>query len=134
MKTHNGHSGRHGGGAERVGIADRLLETMKLKNSDIVVDIGSGDGYYSSRFAEHCGKVMAVDSAREVFKGEYYAKDNIEAVCENACTWILKDVWEGVTHVFFSNSFHDMECQGEILSTLSVKLREGARLNLIEFH
>jgi protein-L-isoaspartate O-methyltransferase len=59
---------------------------MKLKGFDIVVDIGSGDGYYSSRFAERCGKVVAVDSARDVFKGEYYSKDNVETVCENAWT------------------------------------------------
>jgi cyclopropane fatty-acyl-phospholipid synthase-like methyltransferase len=79
---------QHGSYEAKARIADRLLETMKLQDSDIVVDVGSGDGYYSSRFAEHCKKVVAIDASCEVFKSQYYARSNIETVCESACAWI----------------------------------------------
>jgi SAM-dependent methyltransferase len=107
---------------------------MDLSESDVVLDVGSGDGYYTSRFAEHCGKVIAIDENCEGLKGNYYAKSNIETFCEDACHWFKNYNLDGLTHVFFSNSFHDMSCQDEILSALSGNLHGGAHLDLIEFY
>lgn len=134
MDRHSGGMRQHGSIEAKSAIADRLLEAMKLGGDDIVVDLGSGDGYYASRFAERCGKVVAVDASSEALKSEYYRKGNIETVCADVCAWANSFAWEGIAQVFFSNSFHDMSCQDGLLSAFSAKLRPGARLSLIEFH
>ncbi|MDA8426341.1 MAG: class I SAM-dependent methyltransferase [Treponema sp.] len=134
MDMHSNGMGRHGSVEAKAAIADRLLEAMKLGGGDTLVDLGSGDGYYSSRFAETCAKVVAVDASAEVLKSDYYRKLNIETVGADVCAWARTFAWESVAQVFFSNSFHDMRCQEELLATFSAKLRPGARLNLVEFH
>lgn len=132
---------QHGSDAVREKIADRLFLTMKLRSSDVVVDVGSGDGYYSSRFAEHCKKVVALDAACEVFDSQCYSRANIETVCEDACVWVSSNIsrninssrWDDITHVFFANSFHDLLCQNEVLSVLAQELSVGAHLHMVEF-
>ncbi|MGC8654463.1 MAG: class I SAM-dependent methyltransferase [Candidatus Kryptoniota bacterium] len=128
------HRRQHGNLETKSRIADLLIKSMNLSKLDVVLDVGSGDGYYSLRFAEQCGKVMAIDEYCDGLKGDFYAKSNIETFCEDACQWFKNHDLTGVTHVFFSNSFHDMSCQDEILSALSDKLNGGAYLDLIEFH
>jgi ubiquinone/menaquinone biosynthesis C-methylase UbiE len=134
MAIHGTH-GRGGLSLEtKAAIADRLLETMKLGPSDVVFDIGSGDGCYSSRFAERSGKVISVEAYAEALEGAYYQRANIERQGVDVCARLGELPWAQAAHVFFSNSFHDMECQDEILATLARELRDGACLDLIEFH
>ena len=134
MAIHGGQGRQHGNLEARSAIADRLLETMRLGPGDVVFDIGSGDGYYSSRFAESCGKVVSVEAYAEALDGPYYQHVNIEKQGVDVCAKLGALDLSRATHVFFSNSFHDMECQDEILRTLARELREGARLDLVEFH
>jgi len=134
MSSKHEEGRQHGSPEVKSKIADKLIKSMNLSKSDVVLDVGSGDGYYSFRFADHCGKVMAVDEYCEGLEGNFYAKSNIQTFCEDACQWFKNHDLAGVTHVFFSNSFHDMSCQDEILSVLSSKLHGGAHLDLIEFH
>ena len=130
------HSGRrqHGSPETKSKIADRLFTVMNLSGSDVVADVGSGDGYYSSRFADVCGKVVAIDEYCDGLKEGFYARANIETVCGDACRWFKDNSFDRFTHVFFSNSFHDMPCQDQILASLSVTFHEGAHLDMTEFH
>ncbi len=134
MTIHQSHSRQHGSQEVKARIADRIISSMALSTIDVVLDVGSGDGYYTSRFAEYCSKVVAIDEYCENLKSEFYSKANIDAVCEDACRWFREQSVSEITHVFFSNSFHDMVCQGEILSTLAEHLRDGAHIDMIEFH
>src|SRR5947209_3395542 len=46
----------------------KLLEMLKLKDSDVVADIGAGSGYYTFRMAKLVpkGKILAVDIQKEM--------------------------------------------------------------------
>ena len=134
MAIHGGQGRQHGSLESKAAIADRLLATMDLGPADVVFDIGSGDGYYSSRFADRCGAVVSVEAYAEALEGAYYRGANIEKRGVDVCAHLAELEWKRAAHVFFSNSFHDMECQDEILATLSRELRDGASLDLIEFH
>ncbi len=134
MEPHSSRGKKHGRPEQKSKILDLLENSMKLSESDILLDVGSGDGYYSSRFAEKCRKVVAIDAYCEGFSSEFYSKPNIQTVCGDVCRWLSENGIGDVTHVFFSNSFHDMTCQEEILSTLSRSLPAGAHLDMIEFH
>lgn len=128
------HRSQHGSLEQKSKIADKLLNVMRLSQADVVLDVGSGDGYYSSRFAEFCQRVVAIDEYCDGLKSDFYNKPNIETVCDDACKWIKEHDLKKVTHVFFSNSFHDMDCQNEILSGLSRKLSSGSHVDMIEFY
>ncbi len=134
MDHHHSGGRQHGSPELKSKIADRLLSVMSLSGSDVVADVGSGDGYYSSRFAEACGEVVAVDEYCDGLKGGFYASPNIGTVCGDACRWFKDNSFDKFTHVFFSNSFHDMPCQREMLAALSGTFRKGAHLDMIEFH
>lgn len=125
---------QHGSIEIKSKIGNQLINLMKLSQTDIVLDTGSGDGYYSFRFAEHCAKVIAIDLRSDGFKSQFYLKPNIEAINADACDWITKNDLKRITHVFFSNSFHDLNCQNEILSALSQKLPSKAQIIMIEFY
>ncbi len=133
MDFHSIHGRQHGSIELKSNIADQILNIMNLTSSDIVLDVGSGDGYYTSRFSVQCKKVIAVDEYCEGFESEFYKKPNVEVLCKNACDWFIKAELSQITHVFFSNSFHDMDCQKEILSSLSQRLRVNAHIDMIEF-
>ncbi len=124
---------QHGSPEIKTEIFNKIVKVMQLSTSDTLLDVGSGDGYYSSKFAELCSKVIAIDQYADGSKSVFYANPSIEFICEDACAWIAHNNLEKVTQVFFSNSFHDMRCQDEILNSFSSKLSEGTHLNLIEF-
>lgn len=124
---------QHGNPEIKAQIFNRIVKEMPLSTSDTLLDVGSGDGYYSSKFAEVCGKVIAIDQYADGSKNDFYANPSIEFICEDACAWIAHNQLEKVTQVFFSNSFHDMRCQDAILKSFANKLENGASLNMIEF-
>ncbi len=134
MDHHSSGGRQHGSPEMKSKIADQILAVMNLSGADVLADVGSGDGYYSSRFADNCGKVVAIDAHCDGLKGSFYARPNIETVCGDACRWFKENSPDKFTHIFFSNSFHDMSCQDDILSALSGTLTKGAHLDLIEFH
>jgi SAM-dependent methyltransferase len=133
MELFHRNNNQHGSPEIKAQIFNRIAKVMHLSTSDTVLDVGSGDGYYSSKFAEVCGNVIAIDQYADSSKNDFYAKPSIEFIREDACAWIAHNQLGKVTQVFFSNSFHDMRCQDDILKSLSNKLANGAFLNIIEF-
>ncbi len=134
-ERHHGHGG-HGyghwahGGMSREGIKDDVMKLMDLKSSDVVADLGSGDGFYSAQFAGVCEKVYAVDEYSESFGSEFYDNPKIVTMNTDACEGLELP---GITHVFFSNSFHDMGCQEQLLDVITETLPKGGRMTMIEF-
>ncbi len=115
-------------------IAERVIELMNLSKEDTIFDIGAGDGFYSSKFADLCKKVVSIEAYGKNFEGELYAEDNIVKIEADICEWIKINDFCEATHIFFSNSFHDMECQDGILDKISSSLKKGGHLDLIEFN
>jgi len=118
----------------RTSMVSDVLNVIDLKADDIIFDIGSGDGFYSSEFSKVCKAVFAIDEYEKNFESKHYESQNITKIPESICEWIKKNDFAQATHVFFSNSFHDMECQNEILSALSKSLKKGAHLDMVEFN
>ncbi len=120
----------HFHGAFREKIKAKLLKMMKLTPNDTVIDVGSGDGFYSNEFSKVCKQVFSVDKNCKNFESDLYSNSNIITICVNACQGINVPK---VTHAFFSNSFHDMKCQDQLLSFLSSNLKNDGKLTLVEF-
>lgn len=123
--SHGGH-----GGMNREKIKDGIIDLMKLKAADIVADFGSGDGFYSAQFAKICERVFAVDAHSGNFGSKFYEDPKIVRINVSICR---KMDLSGITQAFFSNSFHDMECQDSALDFVASSLPEGGRLTMVEF-
>ena len=124
---------QHGSFEIKEKIFNQIIDLIPLSSSDVLLDVGSGDGYYSSKFAERCAKVMAIDQQMDEKNMHRYSNPLIELILGDVCDWIAHHQLEKINHVFFSNSFHDLVCQDEILKFLSTKCADGVSLNFIEF-
>lgn len=124
---------QHGSQEMKEQIFNKIISLISMTPSDILLDVGSGDGYYSAKFAERCAKVIAIDQQMNDTRSQWYANTSIEFVNEDACDWIAHHSLDMIHHVFFSNSFHDLSCQDETLKFLSTKCDNGVSLHFIEF-
>lgn len=125
---------KHFNDALRESMVADVLNVMHLEANDVIFDVGSGDGFYSSEFARICKAVFAIDEYEKNFDDKNYGNEKIKKIPQSVCEWIKKNDFSEATHVFFSNSFHDMECQDEILSVISKSLKKGSHLDMVEFN
>lgn len=114
--------------------AEKVLETADLKADDTIMDIGGGDGFYTLLFSEHVKEVIYVDSSEpaislvkeRIGKGD----TNIRIMNHDICSL---DLPFGVTKVFFSNSFHDIECRDELVKNFVLSSNGRVEFVLVEF-
>ncbi|WP_449462954.1 class I SAM-dependent methyltransferase [Tardisphaera miroshnichenkoae] len=118
---------------ERIVPTDQVIDLMKIRKEDVIVDVGAGSGYYTFKFAPLCTKVYGIDAGygdrdlKELKeKAASLGLSNVEFLRADACDGLNV---EDYTHVFFSNSYHDLRCQEELLD----KIRAKAKVTLIEF-
>lgn len=56
--------------------AKGILELLKIKNMDLVLEIGTGTGELALKLSGHCKKVVAIDVSRTMI---YFAKTKAES-------------------------------------------------------
>ena len=113
---------------------EKVLTLVDPGESDVIMDVGGGDGYYSTLFAEKCRKVYYVDPSNPavnlVKRRLSGTTGNIEIMQEDICTMKLPD---DISKVFFSNSFHDIGCRENLIGRLSEASVNPLKCILIEF-
>lgn len=124
-------------------MRDKYIPYAEVENivnpedGDIILDIGSGDGFYSMNYARkaHNGLVYAIELSDEAnaILTERISKgglENIRILQKDVCSGIgIK----GFNKAFFSNSFHDLECQDKLLEELVKNSGGDLEITLIEF-
>ena len=112
---------------------DRLISFMKIKRDETIIDVGSGDGYYSIKFSKYCKNVVSLDKSKS---GNELEKRKIENERVKNVVPLIMDICESQDlpvgdRIFFSTSFHDFPCKEEIVK----KFTEGTKpyFTLIEF-
>lgn len=113
---------------------EKVLSVVGLTESDVVMDVGGGDGFYSNLFSESCKKVYYVDASnpavnmvKEKFSG---SGGKIEILHDDICTMKLP---KDLTKVFFSNSFHDLGCREKLIDRVVEASGEAVKFILVEF-
>lgn len=113
---------------------ERVLQVANIQKEDVVMDVGGGDGFYSIVFSGVCRKVYYVDPSEraiEIVKAKLTdSNKNVSLHRDNICTM---EIPGDVTKIFFSNSFHDIECRDELLERVSESGRQ-IEFVLVEFH
>jgi len=118
---------------------NEILETIALKPTDVVADIGAGTGLFTRLFASKLqpdGRVIAVDIAQKFL-------DHIEVTCReqnlrNVETLLCKDDStelppESIDVAFICDTYHHFEFPKKTMTSLRKALKPGGRVVLIDF-
>ncbi|OWP56734.1 MAG: hypothetical protein B2I17_02890 [Thermoplasmatales archaeon B_DKE] len=113
----------------------RIEELVNAGRGDVIIDFGSGDGFYAVKFAQLIGDGMVyafehnsagVDAIRKNIASN--GIKNVQIIEKDICS---SDLPGGFNKVFFSNVFHDLDCQDKLLDQLGRVA--GLEITFIEF-
>jgi precorrin-6B methylase 2 len=119
--------------------SSKLLESLTLKNGDVVVDLGAGSGYFTFPLAAKVapkGKVLAVDIQQEmldIIKKKMKDKKvaNVELILGTKTDPKLPEA--GVDLILLVDVYHEFSEPYEMTVAMTKALKPGGRLVLVEF-
>ncbi len=119
--------------------ADKIMEILSLKPSEVVADIGSGGGYYVFRFAKAVGSlgcVYAVDTNQELLA--YITKHASEQGMTNIVPLFVGSTFpelpeQKVDLVFMRNVTHHIPNRVDYFKHIRKNMKTGGRLAIIEY-
>ncbi|MGF1480642.1 MAG: class I SAM-dependent methyltransferase [Cyanophyceae cyanobacterium] len=116
---------------------ERVVESLELKPTDVVADLGAGTGYFSFRLAPLVpqGKVFAVDIQPEMLNAIEFLKDNR---VENVTTVLgsLKNPHlppSSVDWVLMVDAYHEFEYPREMMEQVVKTLKPEGKVALVEY-
>jgi ubiquinone/menaquinone biosynthesis C-methylase UbiE/intracellular sulfur oxidation DsrE/DsrF family protein len=116
-----------------------ILETIALKPTDVVADIGAGTGLFTRLFASKLqpdGRVIAVDIAQkfldhiEVTSREQNLRNVETLLCTDDSTELPP---ESIDVAFICDTYHHFEFPKKTMTSLRKALKPGGRVVLIDF-
>jgi len=117
----------------------KLIELLKLKEGEVVADIGAGSGYYTFRMAKLVGskgKILAVDIQKEmldIIRSRMKKDDieNVEPVLGEEADPKLKDA--SVDTILLVDVYHEFAQPYEMTEKMVKSLKPGGRIVFVEF-
>jgi protein-L-isoaspartate O-methyltransferase len=117
----------------------KLIELLKLKEGEVVADIGAGSGYYTFRMAKLVGpkgKVLAVDIQKEMLdiirsRMKKDGIENVEPVMGDEADPKLKDA--SVDTILLVDVYHEFAQPYEMTEKMVKALKPGGRIVFVEF-
>jgi len=117
---------------------NQIIETIGLKSSQVIVDIGSGGGYFTLRFAEIVGeegKVYAVDTDEKLL--EFVNNNAKQKGLNNIIMVLAKDKLElpeeSLDFVFMRNVTHHISNRVSYFKNLKKFLKPYGKVVIIEY-
>ena len=110
-----------------------VVMALDLKPTDAIADIGSGTGYFARRFAQHAGKVYAVDIDEQLLAAvRKDAPANVTAVLAAPDDPRLPD--GSVDIIFFCDVLHHIQNRAAYYPRLAKALKPGGCVVVVDFY
>ncbi len=110
-----------------------VVTALGLKPTDTVADVGAGTGYFARRFANHAGKVYAVDIDEKLLAiAARNAPSNLQTVLAVPDDPRLPAA--GVDVVFFCDVLHHIANRPAYYAKLAKALKPGGRIVVVDFY
>jgi protein-L-isoaspartate O-methyltransferase len=124
---------------EREEHCSKLLEALKLKQGDVIADVGAGSGYYTFRMAERVGdkgKILAVDIQPEMLdlirkRMKEKKVDNVEPIRGTLTDPKLPPA--GVDVILLVDVYHEFSHPYEMTVEMVKALKPGGRMVFVEY-
>jgi ubiquinone/menaquinone biosynthesis C-methylase UbiE len=111
----------------------QVVMALDLQPAETIADVGAGTGYFARRFANHAGKVYAVDiDAKLLTIAANNAPANLETVAALPDDPRLPP--QSVDTVFFCDVLHHIENRLAYYTKIAAALKPGGRVVVIDFH
>ena len=119
--------------------ADQIIETLALKNGQTIVDIGSGGGYFTFKFAKAVGeegRVYALDTNQEFL--EFIKKEALKQGLSNIITVLTTSDYPDLPkhvfdYIFMRNMTHHLSNRVEYFKKLKEILKSDGKVVVIEY-
>jgi len=117
---------------------DEIIESLRIKEGDVIADIGSGGGYFTLRFAIEVGKtgrVYAVDTKAEYldFVGRMAEREGLDNVVPSLAEGDEMNLPEGALDLVFArNVFHHLPDPAVFFRKAGRFLKPRGRIAIIE--
>jgi ubiquinone/menaquinone biosynthesis C-methylase UbiE len=110
-----------------------VVMALDLKPTEVIADIGAGTGYFSRRFANHAGKVYAVDIDEKLLSiAGKDAPPNLTTVLAAPDDPRLPE--HAVDTIFFCDVLHHIENRAAYYPKLAKALKPGGRIVIVDFY
>ena len=112
---------------------DDVVAALDLKPTTAIADIGAGTGYFARRFAQHAGKVYAVDIDKELLAiARKNAPSNLQTILAAPDDPRLPAA--SIDVVFFCDVLHHIDNRPAYYAKLARALKLDGKIVIVDFY
>lgn len=122
--------------SRKISQSEKIIQELNISLNDIVIDFGSGGGYYTNKFAEIVGEngiVYAIDNNKDLLD---YVKsksklDNIKPILFSGQPLPIEE--GSVNLIFMRNVTHHLKKRTDIFKSLKKLLKTDGKITVIDY-